>query len=83
MAWFAVTTLVSVVTLPVECDASRLALVWLESSGIAPSMEHKKAVNALFWAPVTFVTAVVDRSRNFSSNPTLRRKANHIKKPPR
>jgi len=47
---FAVTTLFSIVTLPVEFDASRRALVWLEGSGLAASMEHEKAKNALFWA---------------------------------
>jgi Zn-dependent membrane protease YugP len=56
---FAVTTLFSVVTLPVEFDASRRALVWLESSGLAASMEHEKAKNALFWAAMTYVAAAV------------------------
>lgn len=56
---FAVTTLFSIVTLPVEFDASRRALVWLESSGIAASMEHQKAKNALFWAAMTYVAAAV------------------------
>jgi hypothetical protein len=56
---FAVTTLFSVVTLPVEFDASRRALVWLERSGLAASMEHDKAKNALFWAAMTYVAAAV------------------------
>lgn len=56
---FAVTTLFSFVTLPVEFDASRRALVWLESSGLAASMEHEKAKNALFWAAMTYVAAAV------------------------
>jgi Zn-dependent membrane protease YugP len=56
---FAVTTLFSVVTLPVEFDASRRALVWLERSGLAASMEHEKAKNALFWAAMTYVAAAV------------------------
>lgn len=56
---FAVTTLFSIVTLPVEFDASRRALVWLESSGLAASMEHEKAKNALFWAAMTYVAAAV------------------------
>lgn len=56
---FAVTTLFSIVTLPVEFDASRRALVWLESSGVAASMEHEKAKNALFWAAMTYVAAAV------------------------
>ena len=56
---FAITTLFSIITLPVEFDASRRALVWLESSGIAASMEHDKAKKALFWAAMTYVAAAV------------------------
>jgi Zn-dependent membrane protease YugP len=56
---FAVTTVFSVVTLPVEFDASRRALVWLQRSGLAASMEHEKAKNALFWAAMTYVAAAV------------------------
>lgn len=59
VALFAVTTLFSVVTLPVEFDASRRALVWLEGSGLAASMEHEKAKNALFWAAMTYVVAAL------------------------
>lgn len=59
IALFGVTTLFSLVTLPVEFDASRRALVWLESSGLAASMEHEKAKNALFWAAMTYVAAAV------------------------
>jgi Zn-dependent membrane protease YugP len=59
VALFAVTTLFSVVTLPVEFDASRRAMVWLENSGLAASMEHDKAKNALFWAAMTYVAAAV------------------------
>jgi Zn-dependent membrane protease YugP len=56
---FAVTTLFSIVTLPVEFDASNRALAWLERSGLAASMEHEKAKNALFWAAMTYVAAAV------------------------
>jgi Zn-dependent membrane protease YugP len=56
---FSVTTLFAIVTLPVEFDASRRALVWLESSGLSASMEHEKAKNALFWAAMTYVAAAV------------------------
>jgi uncharacterized protein len=59
VAVFAVTTLFSIVTLPVEFDASRRALVWLERSGITAQMEHGKAKNALFWAAMTYVAAAV------------------------
>ncbi len=56
---FAVTTLFSFVTLPVEFDASRRALVWMEGSGIASSIEHDRAKNALFWAAMTYVAAAI------------------------
>ena len=56
---FAVTTAFSVITLPVEFDASKRALVWLEGSGLAASMEHSKAKNALFWAAMTYVVAAI------------------------
>ncbi len=67
-AWvvlFGVTTLFSVVTLPVEFDASRRALVWMESSGIASSIEHDRAKNALFWAAMTYVAAAVGSIAQF------------------
>ena len=56
---FAVTTLFSFITLPVEFDASRRALVWMESSGISSSIEHDRAKNALFWAAMTYVAAAI------------------------
>ncbi|WP_081886298.1 zinc metallopeptidase [Haloferula sp. BvORR071] len=62
MIWagaFVVTALFAVVTLPVEFDASRRALVWLEKSGVANQMEHKTAKNALFWAAMTYVSAAI------------------------
>jgi len=59
IALFAVTTLFAFITLPVEFDASKRALVWMESSGIASSMEHDRAKNALFWAAMTYVAAAI------------------------
>lgn len=59
IALFAITTVFSIVTLPVEFDASRRALVWLDQSGIAASMEHERARKALFWAAMTYVAAAV------------------------
>jgi Zn-dependent membrane protease YugP len=59
VAVFGVTTLFAIVTLPVEFDASRRALVWLERSGIANQMEHDRAKNALFWAAMTYVAGAV------------------------
>jgi Zn-dependent membrane protease YugP len=59
VAVFGVTTLFAVITLPVEFDASRRAMVWLEKSGIANQMEHDRAKNALFWAAMTYVAGAV------------------------
>lgn len=59
VALFAVTTLFTFVTLPVEFDASKRALVYLDRSGLAASMEHEKAKNALFWAAMTYVAAAL------------------------
>ncbi len=59
VALFAITTLFSVITLPVEFDASKRALVWLNNSGVSSSMEDEKAKNALFWAAMTYVVAAL------------------------
>lgn len=59
VAVLGVTTLFSIVTLPVEFDASRRAMAWLERSGVANQMEHDRAKNALFWAAMTYVAAAV------------------------
>lgn len=56
---FGLTTVFSFVTLPVEFDASRRALVWLTNSGVATSLEHDKAKNALWWAAMTYVVAAL------------------------
>jgi uncharacterized protein len=59
VAVFSVTALFAVVTLPVEFDASKRALVWLERSGIAGQMDHEKAKNALHWAAMTYVAGAI------------------------
>jgi uncharacterized protein len=56
---FAATTLFSFITLPVEFDASRRALVWLDSSGITTTQEHDMAKDALNWAAMTYVVAAL------------------------
>ncbi len=52
-------TLFSLVTLPVEFDASRRALVWLESSRITRGAEHEKAKVALQWAASTYLVSAL------------------------
>jgi hypothetical protein len=56
---FAVSTLFSVITLPVEFDASLRALKWLDSSHITLPAEHEKAKDALKWAALTYVVAAL------------------------
>jgi Zn-dependent membrane protease YugP len=56
---FAFTTIFSFVTLPVEINASKRALVWLENTGITSSMNHDKAQDALKWAAYTYVVAAL------------------------
>jgi Zn-dependent membrane protease YugP len=55
-ASFGITALFSLVTLPVEFDASRRALAWLDSSGVAHGAEYDGAKDALWWAAMTYVS---------------------------
>jgi Zn-dependent membrane protease YugP len=52
-------TLFSVITLPVEVDASRRALAWLDNSRITHSQEHEDAKDALTWAAYTYFAAAL------------------------
>ncbi len=56
---FGVTTLFSLITLPVEFDASKRALVWLDGSGFARGAEYDGAKDALTWAAMTYVSAAL------------------------
>jgi Zn-dependent membrane protease YugP len=56
---FALTTIFSFITLPVEINASRRALVWLSDSGITTYANHDKAQDALKWAAYTYVIAAL------------------------
>ena len=52
-------TLFSFITLPVEYDASKRALVWLETGNMLNSQEHKAAEDSLKWAARTYVVAAI------------------------
>ncbi|HEY5508621.1 MAG TPA: zinc metallopeptidase [Paludibacter sp.] len=56
---FAITTLFSFITLPVEIDASRRALVWLNGAGITDYNTHDQAKDALKTAAYTYVVAAL------------------------
>ena len=55
----AIVTLFTLVTLPVEFDASKRALVWLRSSGITNEQELTYADDALKWAARTYLVAAL------------------------
>jgi len=59
IALFAMTTFFSLVTLPVEINASRRAVNWLDTTGIADYETHPMAVDALKWAAYTYVIAAI------------------------
>ena len=59
IAMMAVTVLFTLITLPVEFDASRRALAWLETTNVTNSTEYPKAKDALKWAAMTYVVAAL------------------------
>ena len=56
---FAMTTLFSFITLPVEIDASRRATNWLSHAGIVSATSYPMAVDALRSAAYTYVIAAL------------------------
>ena len=59
IACYGVFTLFAFITLPVEFDASKRALAWIESRGIVTTREHEMAKDALKWAAMTYVVAAI------------------------
>jgi Zn-dependent membrane protease YugP len=56
---YSIFTLFAFITLPVEFDASKRALAWVQSRGIVTSREHDMAKDALKWAAMTYVVAAI------------------------
>ena len=56
---FAATTLFSIVTLPVEYDASNRALAWLKNKNMLNRAEYDGAEDSLKWAARTYVVAAL------------------------
>jgi len=54
-----ITVLFSIITLPVEFDASKRALAWLNKTNVTNSQEYPKAKDALKWAATTYVVAAL------------------------
>jgi uncharacterized protein len=59
IAGYAMTTLFTLVTLPVEFDATRRGLNWLDSARITSGQEHTAAISGLRWAAMTYVVAAL------------------------
>ena len=59
IAMMAVTVLFTLITLPVEFDASKRALAWLQHTNVTNSTEYPKAKDALKWAAMTYVVAAL------------------------
>ena len=59
IAAYSVITLFSLVTLPVEYDASNRALIWIKKNGVVNSSEYDNAKDALKWAAMTYVVAAL------------------------
>jgi len=59
VALFALTTIFSFITLPVEYNASRRALAWLDATGITSGQENEHAKDALKWAARTYLVAAL------------------------
>lgn len=56
---FSITTIFTLITLPVEYDASNRALAWLEAKNMTTPAEHDKAADALKWAARTYLVAAI------------------------
>lgn len=56
---YGVFALFALITLPVEFDASKRALAWVEARGIVTRSEHDMAKDALKWAAMTYVVAAI------------------------
>jgi len=59
IACYGVFALFALITLPVEFDASKRALAWVEARGIVTPQEHDMAKDALKWAAMTYVVAAI------------------------
>ncbi|MCC5921038.1 MAG: zinc metallopeptidase [Cyclobacteriaceae bacterium] len=59
IACYAVITTFSLVTLPVEFDASKRALAWIQDKGVVNNSEYDMAKDALHWAAMTYVVAAI------------------------
>ena len=59
IACYAIISLFSVITLPVELDASKRALAWINDKGVVNASEYDVSKDALKWAALTYVVAAL------------------------
>ncbi|HEY5746733.1 MAG TPA: zinc metallopeptidase [Chryseolinea sp.] len=59
IACYGVFALFALITLPVEFDASKRALAWIQARGIVNNQEYGMAKDALKWAAMTYVVAAI------------------------
>ena len=59
IACYGAFALFALITLPVEFDASKRALAWVQSRGIVNNSEYGMAKDALKWAAMTYVVAAI------------------------
>ena len=59
IACYGIISLFSVITLPVELDASKRALAWISDRGVVSSSEYAMSKDALKWAALTYVVAAL------------------------
>lgn len=66
VAGLALITIFSIITLPVEFDASRRALIWLKNNEVVlyTAEEHAQAKDALWWAAMTYVVSALGAMTN-------------------
>lgn len=62
---FGITTLFTLITLPVEFDASKRAVNWLETTNTTLPQELEGAKDALWWAAMTYVAAALAALASF------------------
>lgn len=59
IAGYAIFSIFSLITLPVELDASKRALAWIDERGVVSSSEYAMSKDALKWAALTYVVAAL------------------------
>ncbi|TAL44256.1 MAG: hypothetical protein EPN92_09080, partial [Chitinophagaceae bacterium] len=59
IALMAITVVFTLITLPVEFDASKRALAWLDRTNVTNPSEYPMAKDALKWAAMTYVVAAL------------------------